>query len=93
MTHELTADIEAGGEREKRALKLIRTTLKEFDGVILHTAAELGVSKWTMFRWMDIHPELREYARKLREDSGEHAERIAAARESRWAVTAKRGGR
>jgi hypothetical protein len=79
----ITVELRAGGAREKAAIARIRAALKAHDGVILYACEDLGVTRYTVFKWLALYPALNEYARKLRADSGEHEQRIANARTSR----------
>lgn len=86
VAHPITSALEQGGKARTEAIKQIKAALKDCDGVVTHASRQLGVTRWTMIKWFGYEPDLDAYAKKLREDSDEHAQRMAQARENRWQV-------
>lgn len=83
LSHEISADLKAGGERAAAARERIRALLVECGGLPRRVAERVDASRWTVMRWLEARPDLDRLAKKLREQSGEADARMAKARSAR----------
>lgn len=85
LSHEISADLKAGGDRAVAARERIRALIIECHGMPRRMAERAETSRSTVHRWLGLegNEDLAELARVTREASGEADERMAKARAAR----------
>lgn len=83
LSHEISADLKAGGERWASARERIIALIVECHGMPSLMAEKAGTSRSTVQRWLAMEPNLAAMAKTYREASGEADVRMARARAAR----------
>lgn len=83
LSHEISADLKAGGKRWAAARERILALIIECHGMPSLMAERAGTSRSTVQRWLKAEPTLAAMARTHREASGEAEDRMAKARAAR----------